>query len=201
MGMHDESIRSYHEALDLEPDYVIAKWHMALTYRSVGLYEDALRYFQECGASGTEVDYINDEIHYQTGLCFFDMGWTKEALTEFRKHIDLCPSDTWAHLSIGNCYFDFGWIDESAAKFREVISLSPEFIPAYNALALSLAEKGWYDEALDVLRAALSISPDDESVKDNMDYIQSLKEDDDGAKGVILMGLILQLMKKKELSE
>ena len=72
---------------------------------------------------------------------------------------------------------------------------------AYNALALSLAEKGWYDEALDVLRAALSISPDDESVKDNMDYIQSLKEDDDGAKGVILMSLILQLMKKKELSE
>ena len=129
------------------------------------------------------------------------MGWTKEALYEFRKHLESCPNDTWAHMSVGNCYFDFGWIDESAAKFREVISLSPEFIPAYNALALSLAEKGWYDEALDVLRTALQISPDDETIKDNMDYIQSLKEDDDGAKGVILLGLILQLLKRKEISD
>jgi tetratricopeptide (TPR) repeat protein len=174
---------------------------MALTYRSIGLYEDALRYFTECRDSDADIDYIKDEIGYQTGLCYFDMGWTKEALYEFRKHLEACPGDTWAHMSVGNCYFDFGWIDESAAKFKEIITLSPEFIPAYNALALSLAEKGWYDEALDVLRTALKISPDDETVKDNMDYIQSLKEDDDGAKGVILLSLILQLLKRKEISD
>ena len=34
-----------------------------------------------------------------------------------------------------------------------------------------------------------------------MDYIQSLKEDDDGAKGVILLSLILQLLKRKEISD
>jgi len=126
------------------------------------------------------------------------MGWTREVLLKFRKQIDICPDDTWAHLSIGNCYFDLGWIDESSAKFREVITMSPEFIPAYNALALSLAEKGWYDEALEVLRAALQIAPEDESVMDSMDYIQSLKEDDDGPKGIILLSIIQGLLKNRE---
>ena len=126
------------------------------------------------------------------------MGWTREALSEFRKQIEICPEDTWAHLSIGNCYFDLGWIDESSVKFREVITMAPEFIPAYNALALSLAEKGWYDEALEVLRAALQISPEDESVRDNMDYIQSLKEDDDGPKGIIFLSIILGILRNRE---
>ncbi len=126
------------------------------------------------------------------------MGWTREALLEFRKHVETCPNDNWAHLSIGNCYFDFGWIDESAAKFREVIGASPGFIPAYNSLALSLAEKGWYDDALEVLRAAQQIAPNDESVKDNMDYIQSLKDDDDGNKGIALLSLIMQLLKNRK---
>ena len=75
---------------------------------------------------------------------------------------------------------------------------SPGFIPAYNSLALSLAEKGWFDDALDVLRTALQISPEDESVKDNMDYIQSLKDDDDDNKVIILLFFIMQLMKKRK---
>ena len=108
MGRQGESLRAYDAALELDPEYIIAKWHMGLTYRSIGLYEDALRYFQECRDSDADIEYIKDEIGYQTGLCYFDMGWTKEALYEFRKHLEACPSDTWAHMSVGNCYFDFG---------------------------------------------------------------------------------------------
>ena len=79
-----------------------------------------------------------------------------------------------------------------------VISASPSFIPAYNSLALSLAEKGWYDDALEVLRAALRIAPEDESVKDNIDYIQSLKDDDDGNKGLVLLFLIMELIRNRK---
>ena len=67
---------------------------------------------------------------------------------------------------------------------------------------MSYAEKGWYDEALEVLRTALLIAPNDQSVKDNIDYIQSLKDDDDdGYKGIILFSIILKLLKKHQLQE
>ena len=198
MSRYSESIDAFEQALEIDPEHVFSKWHLALAYRTTGLYEDALRNFEECLDSDSDLDYIKDEIHYQLGLCYFDMGWTREAVTEFRKHVEICPNDNWAHLSIGNCYFDFGWIDESAAKFREVIAASPAFIPAYNSLALSLAEKGWYDDALDVLRAALQIAPEDESLKDNMDYIQSLKDDDDGNKGIVLLALIMQMLQNRK---
>jgi tetratricopeptide (TPR) repeat protein len=127
------------------------------------------------------------------------MGWTREALNELRDHVELFPNDLWAHHSIGNCYLDFGWIDESIDKYKKIISACPDFVPAYNSLAFSMAEKGWYDEALEVLRTALQIAPEDESIRDSMDYIQSLKDDEDGFKGIMLFSLLLQILNKKQM--
>ncbi|MGH7901636.1 MAG: tetratricopeptide repeat protein, partial [Thermodesulfobacteriota bacterium] len=106
-----------------------------------------------------------------------------------------------AHLGIGNCFLDFGWIDESINKYKEIIELFPDFIPAYNSLAISLAEKGWFDEALNVLRKALEIAPHDESLLENMSYIESLKNDDDGAKGIVLLSILSQVIRRNKLKK
>ncbi|HSG30555.1 MAG TPA: tetratricopeptide repeat protein, partial [Thermodesulfobacteriota bacterium] len=153
-------------------------------------YEDAVREFKECLEIEPDSEYFKDEIHYHLGLCYFDMGWTTEAISEFRKHTEIYPDDMFSHLSLGNCFFDLGWIDESVDRFRFIIEKSPAFIPAYNSLALSYAEKGWYDEALETLREALEIAPDDESVKENIDYIEGLKDNEDGLRSFIMYLLL-----------
>jgi len=84
-----------------------------------------------------------------------------------------------------------GWVDESIKKFQGIINLNPEFIPSYNALAFSFAEKGWYKEALEVLKNAQRISPDDQTIKDNIDYIESLI--DSGNKIVMLIYILLKI--------
>jgi tetratricopeptide (TPR) repeat protein len=199
MGRYKYAFDAFQKALTIEPNYIIAKWNLALTYRAIGCYEDAISEFVTCMELESESEYIKDEIHYQLGLCYFDMGWTKEALNELRDHVELFPNDLWAHHSIGNCYLDFGWIDESIDKYKKIISACPDFVPAYNSLAFSMAEKGWYDEALEVLRTALQIAPEDESIRDSMDYIQSLKDDEDGFKGIMLFSLLLQILNKKQM--
>jgi superkiller protein 3 len=201
MGRYSDALSVFQKALAIEPKYIVARWNLALTYRALGCYEDALAELQTCIHLDPDSEYIKDEIHYQLGLCYFDMGWTLEALREFKKHVELFPEDIWAHLSIGNCYLDLGWTDESINKYKEIINAYPGFIPAYNSLAVSLAEKGWYDEALEVLRKALEIAPEDKSIKDNIDYIQSLKDDEDGFKGMLLLTLILQFLKKRQISK
>ncbi|NIT13438.1 MAG: tetratricopeptide repeat protein, partial [Candidatus Dadabacteria bacterium] len=140
---HHQAINIFRYALVIDPTYTVAKWNLGLTYRSIGHYEDAVEEFTECLELESDSDYFKDEIHYQLGLCYFDMGWTPEAISEFRKHTDIYPDDIFCHLSIGNCYFDLGWIDESVERFRFIIDKNPSFIPAYNSLAISYAEKGW----------------------------------------------------------
>lgn len=199
---YSEAIEILNEALEINPEYIVAKWNLGLIYRTIGLYEDALKEFLECVVLDSESEYVKEEIHYQMGLCYYDMGWTREALNNFNNHLKLFPNDIWGHLSIGNCYFDLGWIEDSIRKFKDSLQICPDFIPAYNSLALSYAEKGWYEEALEVLRTALLIVPNDQSVKDNIDYIQSLKDDDDdGYKGIILFSIILKLLKKHQLQD
>ncbi len=198
---HHEAIKIFQNALVLDPTYTISKWNLGLTYRSIGHYEDAVGAFNECLETEPNSEYFKDEIHYQLGLCYFDMGWTTEAISEFRKHTDIYPDDIFSHLSIGNCYFDLGWIDESVDRFRFIIDKTPGFIPAYNSLAISYAEKGWYDEALETLRTALEIDPDDESVKENIDYIQGLKDSEDGLKSFIMYLLLKSRLDHHSFSE
>ena len=198
IGIYHDALEAFHHALNLDPDCSLARWNRALTFRVLGCYEDSIRDLVACANSNANSDYIKNEIHYQLGLCYFDMGWTIESLNEMRKHVEMFPDDYWAHLSIGNCYQDLGWIEESISKFDEILVTYPDFIPAYNSLAMSFAEKGWYDEALELLRTALRISPNDESLTESINYIDSLKNDDDGNKGLMLLSLILTLIKRKQ---
>ena len=188
----DEAVNVFIRSIEINPGYSLAVWHLAIAYKVSGLYEEAIRLFEQCMMS--EYDQYFDEIHYQLGLCYFDMGWTLEAVKQFKNHIDIIPDDSWAFISLGNCYFDLGWLDESIEIFKQVIGFDPEFIPSYNALAFSYAEKGWYSEALDVLREAQKIAPDDQSVKDNMDYIESMI-DEDKSKMLALLFMLINLKK------
>jgi len=137
-----------------------------------------------------DLEQFIDEIHYQLGLGYYDMGWTKEAIREFRIHLEIVPDDLWGNLSLGNCFLDVGWIDESIRKFQEIINSNPNFIPSYNALALSFAEKGWYKEALEVLKDAQKISPEDQTIKDSIDYIDSLIDDSNNNKMLLVWALL-----------
>jgi len=193
----DEAINIFIRSICINPDYSLSIWHLAIAYKVSGLYEEAIKLFEQCMTS--EYDQYFDEIHYQLGLCYFDMGWTLEAIRQFNSHIEIVPEDSWAYLSLGNCYFDLGWLDEAIKKYTEIIEFDHEFIPSYNSLAFTYAEKGWYSEAIDVLREAQRIAPDDQSVKDNIDYIESMI--DDGSNSLILLKILIEICKLRQRHE
>ena len=193
----DEAINIFIKSICINPDYSLSIWHLAIAYKVSGLFEEAIKLFEQCMES--EYDQYFDEIHYQLGLCYFDMGWTLEAIKQFNSHIEIVPEDSWAYLSLGTCYFDLGWLDEAIKKYKEIIGFDPEFIPSYNSLAFSYAEKGWYSEAIDVLKEAQRIAPDDQSVRDNMDYIESMI--DDGSNSLILLKILIEICKLRQRHE
>lgn len=199
LNRYSDALSLFNRALSLDPDNTFAKWQSAIAYKQLGFYEDALKMFFQCIVTDEHSEYLQEELHYQIGLCYYDMGWILEALKQFNKHLAINPDDHWAKLSLGNCYFDMGWINDSISKFKDLVNTNPEFIPGYNSLALSFAEKGWYDEALETLRTAQSIDPDDQSVKDSIDYIESLIEDD-GNKALLFFVLIMQLFSRDKAS-
>ena len=191
---YEKAVKLLKNSLSLDPDYLLTKWHLGLAYKYIGIYEEAIGLLEDC-LNKDENQFI-DEIHYQLGICYFDMGWTGEAMTALEKHLEIFPDDPWANLSLGNCFFDLGWVDESIRKFQEIINCNMGFIPSYNALAISYAEKGWYKEALDILREAQKIAPEDQTVKDNIDYIQSLI--DDGNNSFILLNMLIEICKLRQ---
>lgn len=193
-----EAIIHFEKALDLDADYYLAKWHLALTYKTIGMYEDSLRVFKECYMiKSSDSHYFEQEINFQIGQCYYDMGWTHDALKYYRFQLEITPNDDWAMLSVGNCYLDFGWVEEAIKVFKVTITNSSSFIPAYSALALAYTENGWFDDAIDILRQAEKICPEDQSIKDNIDYIDSLK-DDNGKNNLLFFSLLAELLENRK---
>jgi len=81
IGKYEEATSAFKKALLTDPDHFFAKWNLGITYRSIGLYEDAVKLMKECIACDEE-DFAEEEIHYQLGSVYYDMGWTHEAVRE-----------------------------------------------------------------------------------------------------------------------
>ncbi len=79
---------------------------------------------------------------------------------EFRRAIELSPSDAQAHLMFGFALIATGALEEARAEMARAMDLDPlsSFIPAYGSLLLYLAHQ--YDRAESEAKALIAAKPD-----------------------------------------
>jgi tetratricopeptide (TPR) repeat protein len=82
-----------------------------------------------------------------------------EAITHYRKAIELNPKHALAHNNLGNALDARGQVDEAITHYRKAIELDPKHGPAHNNLGLALYAKGQRDEAIALHRKAIELDP------------------------------------------
>jgi tetratricopeptide (TPR) repeat protein len=87
-----------------------------------------------------------------------------EAITEYRRAIELDPELRTARANLGGALAGLGRWDEAVEQLRVVVSQCPEcsdLAPQYRNLARALHETGRPQEALEALRKGVALTPDD----------------------------------------
>jgi tetratricopeptide (TPR) repeat protein len=122
--------------------------------------------------------------HYRLGRMILRGGDSREidreALSEFRKELEIAPFDVPSYVEIGDIHFRTQNLDEAQTNFSRALELQPGYVRARLGSAKVFLARKQYQQALDELEPTVKLAPDDESIYYNlMLAYRSLKRADD----------------------
>jgi arylsulfatase A-like enzyme/Tfp pilus assembly protein PilF len=93
------------------------------------------------------------------GSAYMGKGASREAITQFRRYLELVPTSSYAHQWIAICHLRLGERDLALREAEAALALDPRFTDARVLKAGVLATRGKYDAAIRVLREAIATDP------------------------------------------
>ena len=102
----------------------------------------------------------NPLAHSNLGLALADRGQFDEAITHYRKALEIDPNYVLAHYSFGPALASRGQFDEAIAHYRKALEIEPDYALGHYNLGNALAGRGQFGEAISHYRKALEIKPD-----------------------------------------
>lgn len=133
-------------------------FRLASAHHASGRLGEAERcYRQILKASGTRPD--SPMPHFNLGVVLEEQGRLDEAISCYRKAVEIDPSCAVAHYNLGVAFDSQGAIDESIACYRSAVGARPDYPDALYNLAFALEKKGPHEEAIEIYRRVLKIEP------------------------------------------
>jgi len=159
----EKGIEYFNRALEKDPHNARAYAELAVAYGGLGIYGDVKAYPKQKAASlkALEIDDTLADAHTTLAWAKFTLDWDiAGAEQEFRRAIELNPSDARAHAWYGTFLAMRGRVEDSFRQVRKARELDPlslsnvstaAFIAYYNARD--------YDKAIQVCHEALDLDP------------------------------------------
>jgi len=164
LGLHQEAIDCYQQALRLNPDLAGTHNNLGVTYKAQGRLDEAIREYRE--ALRLNPGYAM--AHNNLGVTYKAQGRLDEAIREYRKALRLNPNYAEAHYNLGLAYKAQGRLDEATKEYQEALRLSPELAEAHNDLGDAYAEQGWLYGAMKEYQEALRLNPNNAEAHNNL---------------------------------
>jgi serine/threonine protein kinase len=155
LGLIDEAIKAYREALRIKPDDAEAHNNLGIALYDKGLLDDAIAVYQEA----IRLNPGSAETHNNLGKALSDKGLLDDAIAAYQEAIHLNPGVAKARNNLGIALYDKGLLDDAIAAYQEEIRLNPRFAEARNNLGAALYAKGLRDDAIAAYQEAIRLNP------------------------------------------
>ncbi|HWR98395.1 MAG TPA: tetratricopeptide repeat protein [Candidatus Methanoperedens sp.] len=180
-GAFGRAAKAFEKALELNPRYTEAALNLAVTYNNLGRYEHASAAFRSAAGfsqagPGALDPFIRGKLanqHADLGDIYFDLGLHGEAVTEYRKAVELGPKFADLRTKLAVALRERGDFESALQEFQEALKVNAKYVPAYLHLGMTYYMRGLVDRAERVWKTALKASPGDKSVQV---YLEFLKE-------------------------
>jgi len=165
--------RYFERAVGLNPSYTEALLNLAVTYNDLGKYEAAQQIHARVGglpsAGPARIDpFARGKIanmHADVGQAYADVGWLNEAIEQFLKAVDLCPSFADLRTRLGTLYRDAGDLARAKEQYLAAKTSNPKYMHARVLLGVTLLLLGDAEAALSEWRDVLAVDPESKSAQ------------------------------------
>ena len=158
LGAIDSAVRSYQEALRLDPNLSDARKALEGYYVNQGVMlrrnnqlDDAVRMFQQA----ITLNPSSANAHFELGQVFEQRGQTNEALAEYQEAIKVDPDKSAAHARLAAIYTGQRQYENAAREYQEVLRLNPQDPAAFHGLGVAQNDLGQKDQAIASLQQAV----------------------------------------------
>ena len=156
LGLHQEALQAYKQAIRLKPDDAEAHCGLGWAYGELGLHQEALQAHKQ--AIRLKPDFA--EAHYNLGAAYGNLGLYQEAIQAYKEAIRLKPDFAEAHLNLGSTYGKLGLYQEALQACKQAIKLEPDDAMAHSNLGNAYLNLGLHQEALRAHKQAIRLKPD-----------------------------------------
>ena len=113
------------------------------------------------------------ELHFNLGLFLLDARHLSEAVSAFRRVIEIRPDFVEAYVSLGQTYRELGMLGFAIQTLETALRIKPEYAKAHTNLGVILHESGRVEHGLESLRKGLKLVPDQPLAQSNYLYYLS----------------------------
>jgi tetratricopeptide (TPR) repeat protein len=171
----------FEEALKINPNYTEAALNLAVTYNDLGKYQQAREvYTKTIARSRAEPRSLDPfargkiaNMHADLGAAYAGVGFYPEAVREYQKALELCPTFIDLRTRLANVFRDMGDFAGALREFEIVKTTNPRYLPARVSLGVTLFSLGKREEAIKEWEAALALEPDHKPAKV---YLQMVRD-------------------------
>jgi tetratricopeptide (TPR) repeat protein len=119
---YQKALGAFREAIAAEPKYASAYNYLGLTYKKMGLYDEAA----EAYVKAIEIQPQNYVFLFNMGMLMYAANSYDNAVTAFQKAIKIKPEDADCHYMLGKTYAQQGNIPASMREYNILLKLEPK---------------------------------------------------------------------------
>jgi tetratricopeptide (TPR) repeat protein len=143
------ALKSYEQAVAVDPNHPQAHIYIGDAYMSLGKYLEAFAAYKEA----VRVAPTNPEAHYSLGAAYNDMAMYGDAFKPFVRAIGLDPNYAEAHYGIGYAYLKQEQFKEAVVYLKRAVGIRNDFPDAHLSLGLAYLGLGQLKPAEQELKA------------------------------------------------
>ena len=130
LNSSQKAIENYLKALELNNKFLDANINLAIEYKKILKFEDAIKYFN----ASLKISPNNYMIHNNIGNLFKTLGKIDDAINSYNKSIELNKNNPEAYNNKAEILFLLKKFDEAINMYQEVLKINPDFPYAYGKL-------------------------------------------------------------------
>jgi len=168
-GEHGSAMQSYRKALEIDPNYLPARFNLANLLNSDNRNDEAVRVLQE----GIRMNPGEGELYHSLGLLLNEMGRKEEAAKALSQAAERLPERPRIRYNLGLLMHQLGHLAEAEAALSQASLALPDDGECLHALILVLVDMQDYKRALPLAERLSKMAQQNPTVTKLLGEIQS----------------------------
>jgi len=181
------AIEHYKKAIELEDEFLTARYNLGLAYLKQGMPVLAAQEFQNI----LNIEASDHEARINLGYAFAKGGNLSRAHSEWQEVVRTNPNSSVARNNIGVYLFSNDRFNEAAEQYKSAVRAAPSFSEAHNNLAATYLKLGQTQAAISSYELAVKYNPADFESQKNLGHLYLIR--DNPAKAVEHLSIALAM--------